>query len=89
MGEDRSELEAALFDLASVGVDIVTIGQYLRPSQQHLPVMKWWTPQEFEELSIFARGLGFRSVVASPLARSSYHAKQAAREVAPSSLRAG
>lgn len=78
MGEERDEVLVALRDLASVGVDIVTIGQYLRPSARHLPVLRYWTPQEFEAIAEVARTMGFAHVEASPLTRSSYHAKQAA-----------
>lgn len=78
MGEEREEVVAALRDLASVGVDIVTIGQYLRPSAKHLPIARYWTPEEFEEIGATARAMGFAHVEASPLTRSSYHAKQAA-----------
>jgi lipoic acid synthetase len=78
MGETEAEVLAALRDLRSVGVDIVTIGQYLRPSARHLPVMKWWTPEEFESLGAAGRAMGFRHVESSPLTRSSYHARRAA-----------
>jgi lipoic acid synthetase len=77
MGERQEEVVGALADLASVGVDIVTIGQYLRPSAAHVPVSRWWAPAEFEALAIEARRMGFAHVQASPLTRSSYHARQA------------
>jgi lipoic acid synthetase len=77
MGEDEDEVRGALVDLSGVGVDIVTIGQYLRPSVSHLPVVRWWHPDEMAELGEFARGLGFAHVEAGPLVRSSYHAKRA------------
>jgi lipoic acid synthetase len=64
-------------DLRSVGVSIVTLGQYLRPSIRHTPVDRYWRPEEFEELGEYARGLGFRHVESSPLTRSSYHARRA------------
>jgi lipoic acid synthetase len=79
MGETYPEVLATLADLRAVEVDIVTIGQYLRPSERHLPVAKWWTPGEFGEIAEAARAMGFAHVVASPLTRSSYHARQAAR----------
>jgi len=82
MGETVDELRAAITDLRAVGVDILTIGQYLRPSTQHLPVVKWWHPDEFDGLGEFARSLGFRHVEAGPLVRSSYHARAAAEPVA-------
>ena len=78
MGERAEEVRGALGDLAAVGVDIVTLGQYLRPSAAHLPVARWWTPEEFDELRSFAIGLGFAHVEASPLTRSSYHAREGA-----------
>ena len=78
MGETMAELRAAITDLRSVGVDIVTIGQYLRPSGHHLPVVRWYTPDEFAELGAFARSLGFAHVEAGPLVRSSYHARDGA-----------
>jgi lipoic acid synthetase len=71
-------VRAALVDLRNVGVGIVTIGQYLRPTATHLPVARWWQPEEFEALRGFGEGLGFAHVQASPLTRSSYHARQAA-----------
>ena len=61
----------------AVGVDIVTVGQYLRPTSNHLPVARWWEPTEFDELKrIGEQELGLAHVEASPLTRSSYHAKQ-------------
>jgi lipoic acid synthetase len=78
MGEEESEVVATLADLRGVGVDIVTIGQYLRPSSRHLPVARWWTPEEFESLHRTGMAMGFSHVQASPLTRSSYHAREAA-----------
>jgi len=78
LGETADEVRSALVDLRAVGVDIVTIGQYLRPSAAHLPVERWWEPAEFEALAADAAGLGFAHVQASPLTRSSYHARAAA-----------
>ncbi len=83
LGERRAEVVGALADLAGVGVDIVTIGQYLRPTAAHLPVARWWTPEEFDELAAAARALGVAHVEASPLTRSSYHARRAAEALAP------
>jgi lipoic acid synthetase len=77
MGETASEVVAALGDLRAVGVQIVTLGQYLRPTTSHLPVARWWTPAEFDELAGVARAMGISYVQASPLTRSSYHAKRA------------
>jgi lipoic acid synthetase len=78
LGESRDEVAAVLADLAGVGVEIVTIGQYLRPTARHLPVARWWRPEEFEELAAIGRALGLAHVEASPFTRSSYHARQAA-----------
>ena len=77
MGETVPEVLAALGDLRAVGVEIVTLGQYLRPTAEHLPVARWWAPAEFEELAAAARAMGIAHVEASPLTRSSYHAKRA------------
>jgi len=78
MGETEGELIGAMTDLRNVGVDILTLGQYLRPSAAHLPVARWWTPDEFDNLRIVGEAMGFAHVQASPLTRSSYHARQAA-----------
>ena len=78
MGETPEEVRATLADLAGVGVAIVTIGQYLRPTSRHLPVARWWSPEEFADLKVAGEALGIRHVEASPLTRSSYHARQAA-----------
>ena len=74
LGEDWDELLVALRDLRAARVDIVTIGQYLRPSDQHLPIARWYTPDEFAELKRYGKTLGFRHVESGPLVRSSYHA---------------
>jgi len=78
LGETPAEVGQALSDLRAVGVDIVTMGQYLRPTAAHLPVARWWTPAEIDELAEVGRGLGFAHVEASPLTRSSYHARRGA-----------
>jgi len=78
MGEREDEVLATLADLRAVGVGIVTLGQYLRPSAGHLPVARWWTPEEFDDLRRAGMALGFDHVQASPLTRSSYHAREAA-----------
>jgi lipoic acid synthetase len=75
MGETEPEVRAAMADLRGVGVDILTLGQYLRPTRHHLPVVRWWTPEEFEALHQFGASLGFAHVEAGPLVRSSYHAR--------------
>ena len=77
MGETEHELRGAIADLRGVGVDILTLGQYLRPSPRHLPVVKWWSPDEFAALGAYAESLGFAHVESGPLVRSSYHARQA------------
>ena len=77
MGETRQEVEETLIDLASVGVQIVTIGQYLRPTTNHLPVARFVEPQEFDQYKAFGESLGMQHVQSSPLTRSSYHAKHA------------
>jgi lipoic acid synthetase len=78
MGESADEVGAAMADLRNVGVDILTVGQYLRPSAAHLPVDRWWTPEDFDRVREVGAALGFAHVEASPLTRSSYHARQAA-----------
>ena len=71
-------LEQLLIDMRAAGVDIATVGQYLRPTNRHLPVARWWTPEEFADIEAFGMSLGFAHVQSSPLTRSSYHAKGAA-----------
>jgi lipoyl synthase len=73
-GETRAEIIEAMQDLRAVGCDRLTLGQYLRPSLEHLPVAKYWTPEEFTELGEVATSLGFSHVRSAPLVRSSYHA---------------
>ncbi|MGC1308656.1 MAG: lipoyl synthase [Phormidesmis sp.] len=73
-GETKAELVEAMADLRAVDCDRITIGQYMRPSLAHLPVQKYWTPAEFDELGEIARELGFTHVRSGPLVRSSYHA---------------
>jgi lipoic acid synthetase len=82
MGETDDEVGGALADLAALGVDIVTIGQYLRPTSSHLPVDRWVEPSEFARWAEIGEALGIGHVEASPLTRSSYHARQAAASVA-------
>ena len=78
MGETDEEVVDALSDLRAVGVDIVTIGQYLRPTAAHLPVARWVPPATFDALAAAGHALGIPHVEASPMTRSSYHARQAA-----------
>jgi lipoic acid synthetase len=82
LGESLDEVHAALDDLRAVGVSLLTIGQYLRPSASHLPVARWWTPAEFAALGEHARTLGFAHVESGPLVRSSYHAREGADRLA-------
>ncbi|HLL25310.1 MAG TPA: lipoyl synthase [Kofleriaceae bacterium] len=74
LGETREEVETVLTELAGLGVDIVTLGQYLAPSKQHLAIERYVHPTEFVELEQFAREAGITHVVSGPLVRSSYHA---------------
>jgi lipoyl synthase len=74
LGEERGELATVIRDLRAVECDILTLGQYLRPSAQHIPVARYVPPAEFAEIKIEALALGFRHVESGPLVRSSYHA---------------
>jgi lipoic acid synthetase len=78
IGEDDHEVQEALADLRGIGVDIVTIGQYLRPTTHHLPVTRWVTPEQFVRYKEVGEAMGIGHVEASPLTRSSYHAAGAA-----------
>jgi lipoyl synthase len=82
LGEETHELLQVFRDLAAVGCDILTIGQYLRPSRDHLPMARLYTPREFAELKSEALKMGFRHVESGPLVRSSYHAHEQAASVA-------
>nr|MDE0501437.1 lipoyl synthase [bacterium] len=85
MGETREEVLGALADLRAVGVDIVTIGQYLRPSPRHRPVHRYVHPDEFEEYRSYGEALGIPHVESGPLVRSSYHAKSSKQAATPPS----
>jgi len=76
LGETRDELLATMRDLRAVDVSLLTLGQYLRPSASHLPVAKYYRPEEFQELEAAGREVGFAHVESGPLVRSSYHAKR-------------
>jgi len=76
IGEHSHEIEAVLDDLVAIGVDILTLGQYLQPTQQHLPVDRWVHPDEFRDWKIRGEAKGLRHVESGPLVRSSYHAEQ-------------
>ncbi|MEM7246003.1 MAG: lipoyl synthase [Acidobacteriota bacterium] len=83
LGETREELTELFTALGEAQVDILTLGQYLRPSRRHLPVERFVPPEEFDELADEARGLGLRHVEAGPLVRSSYRAGRQARQLRP------
>jgi lipoic acid synthetase len=76
LGEDAEELLATMRDLRAVDVNILTLGQYLRPSARHLPIARYYAPEEFARLGAAGRAMGFAHVEAGPLVRSSYHAKR-------------
>jgi lipoic acid synthetase len=76
LGEEREELVETMRDLRSVDVNVLTLGQYLRPSPEHLPIARYYRPEEFAELAGIGAALGFAHVEAGPLVRSSYHAKR-------------
>jgi lipoic acid synthetase len=78
LGESSAELVEVFRDLGSRGVDILTVGQYLRPSRDHLPIARFYTPEEFRELRDEALRFGFRHVESGPMVRSSYHAHEQA-----------
>ena len=79
MGEEMHELLQVFRDLADCQVDILTIGQYLRPSRDHLVMQRFYTPDEFAFLKHEALAMGFRHVESGPLVRSSYHAREQAQ----------
>ena len=76
LGETRDEIAVTMADLRAVECDLLTIGQYLRPSDKHAPLSRWYTPDEFEELRELGESMGFRHVASGPLVRSSYHADE-------------
>ncbi len=76
LGEEKDEVLQVLDDMREAGIDILTIGQYLRPSEAHHPVMKYWTPEEFDDLKYIAEKKGFGMVASGPLVRSSFHADE-------------
>ncbi|MFQ5380501.1 MAG: lipoyl synthase [Dehalococcoidia bacterium] len=82
LGETRPEVIAVLRDLRTAGVEIVTVGQYLQPSPSHLPIRRYWHPDEFSEIKQLGESLGFRHVESGPLVRSSYHAGEQAESAA-------
>lgn len=76
LGEEKDEVFQTIADIRNADVDVITLGQYLQPTKNHLPVKRFITPEEFEEFGAFAKSLGFRHVESSPLVRSSYHAEK-------------
>jgi lipoyl synthase len=76
LGESRDEVVATMRDIAEQGTDVLTIGQYLRPSPMHLPIERYWTPAEFSSLRDEGMTMGYRHVESGPLVRSSYHAER-------------
>ncbi|HZW50749.1 MAG TPA: lipoyl synthase [Rudaea sp.] len=78
LGETAEQVHGALNDLRAHAVDMVTIGQYLQPTPHHHPVLRYWTPAEFDELADYGQRLGFQHVASGPLVRSSYHADRMA-----------
>ena len=87
LGETREEMTEAFVALRAVDCDILTIGQYLRPSPQHLPLERYYHPDEFAEMKVEALALGFRHVESAPLVRSSYHARDQVPGAAEKALR--
>jgi lipoic acid synthetase len=80
LGETREQVEVAMRDLRDHDVNLLTLGQYLQPTAHHHPVLRYWTPQEFEQLGTLGRQMGFTHVASGPLVRSSYHADVLAEE---------
>ena len=76
LGESEEEVIETMMDLRSVGVDVLTLGQYLQPTPKHLPISEFITPEQFEKLGVIGKEMGFRYVESGPLVRSSYHAEK-------------
>ena len=89
IGEKQDEIAATLRDMAAEKIDILTLGQYLRPSAQHLPMFRWVTPEEFAQWKQFSLDLGFKVVESGPLVRSSYHADEQSDALVPGSRAVG
>ncbi len=89
LGEEHAELSQVFRDLRSVDCDILTIGQYLRPTEKHLPLARYYHPTEFDDLKAEALALGFKHVESGPLVRSSYHARDQVPESARRARTAG
>jgi lipoic acid synthetase len=82
LGEERDEVLEVMRELRAHGCDMLTLGQYLQPSREHLPVRRFWTPEEFDALRVEGEAMGFGSVASGPMVRSSYHADQQALGIA-------
>ena len=83
LGESRDELLDTLCDLREVGVDFLTLGQYLQPAMDRLlPVLRYVPPEEFDELATLAKDIGFEQVASGPFVRSSYHAREMSEHLA-------
>jgi lipoic acid synthetase len=80
LGETESEIDSVIDDLVAVGCEILTLGQYLQPTQRHLPVERWVTPQEFNDWKSRGEAKGLRHVESGPMVRSSYHAEKQVRD---------
>ena len=76
LGETMDEITQTMKDLRDSDVDLLTVGQYLRPSEKHAPISKWYTPDEFKNIEVSGLELGFKHVASGPLVRSSYHADE-------------
>ena len=83
LGETHDELVEAFGELREAGVSVLTVGQYLRPTERHLPVVRYWAPEEFSALEQAASDLGFEHIAAGPLVRSSYHADEHVKQDRP------
>ena len=81
LGEESEEVLAVMADLRAHGCDMLTLGQYLQPSRDHLPVRRYWAPDEFEALRVSGEAMGFSNVASGPMVRSSYHADRQAVEL--------
>ena len=89
LGETPDELLAVFADLRDQGVDVLTLGQYLRPTPAHLPVARYYHPDEFAQLGGAARAMGFAHIESGPLVRSSYHAEEQAAPILPRAAAGG
>jgi lipoic acid synthetase len=83
LGETHEEMVDAFGQLRAKGVQVLTVGQYLRPTERHLPVVRYWHPEEFVALEAAAYELGFEHIAAGPLVRSSYHADEHVKQDRP------